>query len=107
MTDTTVKLQAELDQVRLERDQALYRIESIRELFESGDALQFLRVTYNNQSLDFKTRMRAAELALPYEKPVLKATILVEGSKGFKGYQLAEKLHDARLRLVQPPDDAA
>lgn len=102
------KLQAEKADLQRELISAYHKIAALKELFE-GDAIAYLRTVYNNPNYELRERLRAAEAALPYERPKLSASMLVEGSKGASGHQLAERLKEARgtrLTLV-PPDDAA
>jgi hypothetical protein len=68
------------------------RMEEFQVLFE-GDALTYLRSVYNNHTLDQRERLRAAELALPYEKPKLSAD-LSPGGRHIEG--LGERLEIAR-----------
>jgi hypothetical protein len=82
---------------------AARRMEEFRVLFE-GDALTYLRSVYNNQCLEQSERLKAAELALPYEKPKLSAN-LSPTSRHIDG--LGERLETARkasgLRVIEGP----
>ena len=68
-----------------------------------GDALGFLRAVYLNPSLPLPIRMRAAEAALPFEKPKLAVTAHID-----PGGDWAERLGRAversnAVRLIAPP----
>ena len=77
-----------------------------------GDALGFLRAVYLNPSLPLPIRMRAAEAALPFEKPKLAVTAHID-----PGGDWAERLGRAversnAARLIEhapapppPPDE--
>src|SRR5262249_55294998 len=71
--------------------------EAIGESAFDGDAHSFLVWLYKNPAIDLPTRMRAAELAAPYEKPKLLAT---EVSGGMLIEQPREDLSDLKRALV-------
>jgi hypothetical protein len=60
------------------------------------DALGFLRAVYLNRTLPLPLRMRAAETALPFEKPKLAVTAIVDGG------DFADRLDRALLRSAEP-----
>jgi hypothetical protein len=51
--------------------------------FEIVDALSFMKAVYLNKSLPLPVRIRAAEAALPFEKPKLSATALLHAEGDF------------------------
>lgn len=62
------------------------------------DALAFLRAVYLNSKLPLPTRMRAAEAALPFERPKLAAVI----STNLSGEDFGFALERARKRMAAP-----
>lgn len=62
-------------------------------------ALEFLRAVYQNDRLPLMTRMRAAEAALPFERPKLAAVL----SASIPGEEFGSRLEAARKRLVEGP----
>jgi hypothetical protein len=70
------------------------------EVAEHGpDALAFLRAVYLNSTLPLPTRMRAAEAALPFERPKLAAVI----STNLSGEDFGLALERARKRMLEGP----
>src|SRR5258705_8522100 len=72
-------------------------------------SLEFLQAVYKDPRLPLSTRMRAAESALPFERPKL----AVVGNVNADGFGFAEKLELARQRagmrevkLLPPPREA-
>jgi hypothetical protein len=59
------------------------------------DALAFLREVYQNPAIPLMTRMRAAEAALPFERPKLAAVLSASVS------DFGDKLERARLRAIE------
>ena len=53
------------------------------ELAPDACSLDFLQAVYRNPSLPISTRMRAAGLALPFEKPKLSVTAVVNEVEDF------------------------
>jgi hypothetical protein len=66
---------------------------------KQADALELLRAVYRNNSLPLPVRMRAAEAALPFERPKLAAVI----STNLSEQAFGEALERARKRLDGPP----
>jgi aminopeptidase N len=64
------------------------------------DALAYLRMVYSDPMIERRERMRAAEAALPYEKPKLAATVVA----GISGEGFAEMLEAKRLQFLKKPD---
>jgi hypothetical protein len=68
----------------------------MEEVVEHGaDALAFLRAVYLNSKLPLPVRMRAAEAALPFERPKLAAVL----SASMSGEEFGEALERARKRV--------
>jgi hypothetical protein len=67
------------------------------------DALAFLRAVYLNLKLPLPVRMRAAEAALPFERPKLAAVL----SASMSGEEFGEALERARKRMVEGPPAAS
>lgn len=63
------------------------------------DALAFLRAVYLNSKLPLPTRMRAAEAALPFERPKLAAVL----SASLSGEDFGNALERARKRVDGGP----
>jgi hypothetical protein len=61
------------------------------------DALTFLRAVYSNEAVPLSVRMRAAEAALPFERPKLAAVI----STSLPGEEFGDQLEAARKRMVE------
>src|SRR5215468_11198453 len=64
------------------------------EIADEADALAVLRAIYQSPQVALSMRMRAAEAALPFERPKLAMTAVVDAGS------LAEKLQRARLRAA-------
>jgi HEAT repeat protein len=58
------------------------------------ESLDFLQAVYRNNSLPLSVRMRAAEAALPFERPKLAAVLSATMD------DLGDKLERARLRAI-------
>jgi hypothetical protein len=95
----------EVERLQEEFFDARRQVESYRELFE-GDALTFLRTVYNDAGAKPNDRLRAAELALPYEKPKLHVMLSGQDLRGL-GDKLKEFRQQARQLQIVPNDDAA
>jgi hypothetical protein len=65
------------------------------ENIDAADALSFLQAVYKNKLVPVSTRIRCAVAALPFEKPRLAVTAVIEASS------LAAKLEERRLRRIQ------
>jgi hypothetical protein len=63
------------------------------------DALGLLKAVYSNPLMPLNARMRAAEAALPFERPKLAAVI----STNLSGEEFGNRLEAARKRLVEGP----
>lgn len=61
---------------------------------DEPDALDYLRSIYNDAQAQPHLRFEAARAALPFERPKLNATQLIEG-----GGDIAARLKVARLRV--------
>jgi hypothetical protein len=64
-------------------NEVLDRIEAAQAIGEAEDAYSLLRAVYSNSSLPIGMRMRAAIEALPFEKPKLAVTAIVDADGGF------------------------
>jgi len=66
---------------------------------EDPDALDFLQAVYRNSDIPLNTRMRAAGMALPFERP--KLAVLVTNREG----DLADRLERACRATQQVNED--
>ena len=64
-------------------NEVLDRIEAAQSIGEAEDAYELLRSVYSNSALPIGMRMRAAIEALPFEKPKLAVTAIVDGGDAF------------------------
>jgi hypothetical protein len=62
------------------------------------DAHSFLRAIYQNPNVPLPVRMKAATIAIEYERPSLKATAIIHPNGSF-----AERLEKAISRSQAPP----
>jgi hypothetical protein len=73
------------------------------ELGPDANSLDFLQACYRNPSLPISTRMRAAGLALPFEKPKLAVTAVVNEVEDF-AVALDRRIERAReIRMLPRP----
>ena len=70
------------------------------------DALELLQAVYRNAEVPLSVRMRAASIALPYEKPKLAVTAMVSGEDFATMLDKAiERSGTATKQIEHQPDD--
>jgi hypothetical protein len=67
-----------------------------------GDALDFLKGVYQNPELDLHARMKAAGIAIEYERPRLAMTALVNGEDFAKRLDRAVA-RSTTAKVISPP----
>jgi hypothetical protein len=82
------------------------KLDGFMDAFERGGSLGILQMIGADKSLPIEIRMRAAGLAVPYERPKLSMTATASG-----GRKLFDILEEARLRerkvIEAPPAEPA
>jgi hypothetical protein len=79
----------------------------------AGDALDFVKTCYNNEDLPLELRMKAAGIALPFERPKLSAVAhlgeprdmgtLIENAHAVRDKMCTQVIVDGKVRLVRRP----
>jgi hypothetical protein len=77
---------------------AVQRLKRLRAKIFDGDAHTFLAWVYRNEGLDLEHRIRAAGLALPYERPRLASTsVTVRHVSDMTEEEVAAAIADAEI----------
>jgi hypothetical protein len=76
--------------------------EESEEASTPADALAFLRSVYQCRTIPLPVRMRAAQMALPFEKPALRATASIIVGEDF-AQRLEKAIERAQARKVLEP----
>jgi hypothetical protein len=103
MEEMDAALHQTLDQVdalKAENARLQDKLDGFMEAFERGGSLGILQMIGADKTLPIEIRMRAAGLAVPYEKPKLSMTATVQHRPLF---DILEEAHQRRRKVIEAP----
>jgi hypothetical protein len=90
----------QVDELKAENARLQDKLDGFMEAFERGGSLGILQMIGADKSLPIEIRMRAAGLAVPYEKPKLSMTATVQSRPLF---DILEEAHQRNRRVIEAP----